>query len=274
MGKLSNLRVLSCAYNLIPTIPPELQTLASLQVLDFKSNLLLNSPNSLIAKVISGASVVESLHSLVNLDLSLNKMSIAPNMSRLHKLRSCNLAKNDLQDFPPGLSGLKSLEVLDLSENQLTAMPITELECLVSLKRLILSHNQLKGLACSIHHLKALELLVVSHNQLASVPPALGGMPALARLDLASNCIETIDADAFSPSLEHIVLKHNLISELPDTIRSLTRLESLDLSYNHITVLPATIPSSIKELRLSNNCLQVCHSNLNNLNNCNLKPNQ
>jgi len=255
VGKLSQLRVLLCAYNLIAGIPQDLQALTSLQVLDVKSNLLLNSGNSLIAKMISGASAVSEMVSLVHLDLSLNKMSVAPSLAKLTRLVSCNLSKNVLTEFPQGAASLGSLEVLDLSDNQIPSIPLLDIEGMSKLQRLNMQHNQLRYISASIHHLQSLQQFVASHNQLQVVPACLGYMPSLTLLDLESNCIDTIENQAFSTALERLTLKHNQLVHVPPLDR-LPHLSVLDLSFNRIEELPA-LPPNLKDLRVSHNALTV-----------------
>jgi leucine-rich repeat protein SHOC2 len=82
------------------------------------------------------------------------------------------------------LPALPSLHVLQLEHNQLQALSDNFLEGCASLVRLDLSHNELAALPVSLARLPALQRLIASNNQLSEVPHGLGALRNLRELDL------------------------------------------------------------------------------------------
>lgn len=110
---------------------------------------------------------------------------------------------------------LEELQMLDLSQNQLTLVPDGAFEMLLKLKNLDLSSNQ-------ITHISA---------------GSFSGLVQLERLYLHANQIESIQAGAFE-SLQNLLelkLHGNLLTSLPSL--SFSRLLLLDLSNNNIPIL-------------------------------------
>ncbi|KAJ0033826.1 hypothetical protein NQD34_000933 [Periophthalmus magnuspinnatus] len=110
---------------------------------------------------------------------------------------------------------LRQLQMLDLSQNQLTELPDGAFEMLLKLKNLDLSSNQ------------------ISHISKGS----FSGLVQLERLYLYGNKIQIIQMGAFE-SLQNLLelkLHENLLTSLPAL--SFPRLLLLDLSYNNIPTL-------------------------------------
>mgnify|MGYP000623903324 CR=1 FL=1 len=81
---------------------------------------------------------------------------------------------------------LDNLKRLELSHKQLKTLP-PELGTLKALTYLVLGGNQLKSLPKEIWTLKALTWLGLDGNQLKSLPPEIGTLKALPYLDLMRN---------------------------------------------------------------------------------------
>ena len=115
--------------------------------------------------------------------------------------------------------GLSSMEVLVLSDNELTSLPSGIFNGLTSLTHLILSRNKLTELPSGIFN----------------------GLTSLTHLHLDDNILESLDADVFSnlTSLTHLHLNNNELTELPSSIfNGLTSLTHLYLQLNGFTELP------------------------------------
>lgn len=78
-----------------------------------------------------------------------------------------------LLKVPTGFSALTALEMLDLSNNDLTTFPESLLQ-LTNLQHLLLSQNNISALPTGIKHLKNLEKLYLDKNDLHSLIPEIG----------------------------------------------------------------------------------------------------
>ncbi|XP_036595904.1 transforming growth factor beta activator LRRC32-like [Trichosurus vulpecula] len=254
--------------------------LSSLWSLDLSNNVIthlargafLGSPNLLdinlsdnyILQIEAGA--FGGLLQLRELSLARNSLHCISDFS-LRTLWRLNLSSNALQFFATeeGNRGYQ-LEVLDLSHNQLEAMPI--LSALHHLHHLNLSDNQLASLephtppspqgtdpwyqevsrpnltqsghnpAANLPELTDLDL---SRNQLDMLPVGfLGHLSSLQRLSMAWNCLQNMSARQPSPGLPllpltFLDLQGNWIQTFPSWVfEILPNLEVLDLGDNEL----------------------------------------
>eukprot|EP00937_MAST-01D_sp_MAST-1D-sp2_P006627 g6627.t1 len=112
------------------------------------------------------------------------------------------------------LHGLRALQTLDLSHNDLDSMaPFAELE-LESLQQLSVSHNRISALT-GLDALTSLERLDASNNQITAVAVAAAARwPALRHLDLSSNRLARVRAFArqchgLLRAVQDLRLEHN-----------------------------------------------------------------
>ncbi|XP_051835981.1 E3 ubiquitin-protein ligase LRSAM1 isoform X2 [Antechinus flavipes] len=89
------------------------------------------------------------------------------------------------------LLNLGTIKVLDLHDNQLTALP-DALGQLASLQVLNVEKNQLKCLPQSIGDLAQLQTLNVKDNKLKDLPDTLGELRSLRTLDISENLIQRL----------------------------------------------------------------------------------
>ena len=120
-----------------------------------------------------------------------------------------------LQKLVPVLMATRTLEKLDLSDNQLTGTIPAELGQLTQLKKLYLDNNQLTGaIPRELGQLTQLTMLHVHENQLTgAIPRELGQLTQLTELHLAYN---------------------QLTGAIPRELGQLTQLKELDLCYNQL----------------------------------------
>eukprot|EP00079_Xenopus_tropicalis_P009639 XP_002933859.1 PREDICTED: toll-like receptor 8 [Xenopus tropicalis] len=118
-------------------------------------------------------------------------------------------------------------------------------------------------------YLTKLEELFIDHNFLCKIPQ---GIPSTVQtLSLSYNNIFSVKKQILSPliNLKKLFLNHNcyfgnecdhVVDIEEGTFAGLTELTVLDLSFNNMTRVPAKLPASLKELYLSNNNIQIIHS--------------
>jgi len=92
------------------------------------------------------------LPSLIQLDLSNNKLTTFPNLNFLQFLEEVDLKKNLLEELPPYLKDMPSLATLNVSGNRLKVIPAEIGECR-ALRHLDISDNDLHALPLEIAHL-------------------------------------------------------------------------------------------------------------------------
>lgn len=132
---------------------------------------------------------------------------------------------------------LKGITSLKLSEG-LTEFPREILDLADTLEMLDLSGNQLTSLPPDFGRLHKLRILFCSHNPFTELPAVLGQCPALEMIGFKACHIEHVPAAAFGPSLRWLTLTDNRITRLPAAIGLCSRLEKLLLAGNQLTELP------------------------------------
>lgn len=140
-----------------------------------------------------------------------------------------------LREFPREIFTLaETLEILDLSGNQLSALP----EDLPRLTRL--------------------RIIFCSDNPFTELPAVLGRCPALEMIGFKANRIEHVPAASLPPTLRWLVLTDNCIEALPASIGQCTRLQKLMLAGNRLRTLPAELAGcrNLELLRLAANALE------------------
>ncbi|MDB6074813.1 MAG: protein kinase [Verrucomicrobiaceae bacterium] len=143
---------------------------------------------------------------------------------------------------------------LDLSEN-LAGFPREIFELADSLEVLNLSKNQLSSLPSDFSLLTKLRILFCSENNFRHLPAVLGECPDLSMIGFKSNQIETIEEGALPSQLRWLILTDNRIKRLPASIGGCRRLQKLMLSGNQLEQLPEAMSScmSLELIRLAAN---------------------
>jgi len=126
---------------------------------------------------------------------------------------------------------------LKLSEG-LTEFPREVLELADTLEMLDLSRNQLSALPADFGRLKRLKILFCSENLFTVLPEVLADCPELDMVGFKSNSIETVPAKALNPNLRWLILTNNRIGNIPAEIGKCHRMQKLMLAGNRLTSLP------------------------------------
>lgn len=144
-------------------------------------------------------------------------------------LRNCNLT-----ELPAAIYQLAdTLEILDLSDNALTALPD------------------------DLHRLHKLRILFCSNNRFESVPEVLGRCPSLEMVGFKANRIAALSAAALPPRLRWLILTDNRLEALPTEIGRCRRLQKLMLAGNRLQNLPEELSActQLELLRIAANRL-------------------
>ena len=170
-------------------------------------------------------------------------------------VKSLNLGKCaqlSLSDPLAPLSGLahfRSLRVLDLSHNQLKALPMA-MWTLVGLEQLNFSNNLLPHVPDEIGCLVQLTQLNLSGNLIEVLPAEIGTLSKLWMLHVGHNLLRVLPKQLrLLGALRHLVLDHNKLRTLPDALGKLSGLRTLNLSHNPLVSPPSTVLGQLDQLR-------------------------
>jgi len=133
-----------------------------------------------------------------------------------------------------GLAGSKRLSL----SAGLTEFPREIFQLADTLEVLDLSGNQLNSLPDDLLRLHKLRILFCSNNQFTELPEVLGACPELEMVGFKSNRISHVPEGAFPPRLRWLILTDNQIEAIPASIGSCGRLQKLMLAGNRLSVLP------------------------------------
>lgn len=153
---------------------------------------------------------------------------------------------------------LKGVVRLQLAEN-LTRFPNAIFDLADSLEVLDLSNNNLSDLPEDLSRLKKLRILFCSNNQFAHLPDVLGQCETLEMIGFKSNQISTVSSESLPTQTRWLILTDNKITSLPDDFGRLTRVQKLALAGNSLRALPDSIMGCrhLELVRLSANQLEA-----------------
>ncbi|XP_058754552.1 probable leucine-rich repeat receptor-like serine/threonine-protein kinase At3g14840 isoform X2 [Vicia villosa] len=230
--------------NLPGTLPPELNRLRYLQIIDLSRNYL----NGTIPKEWG------SMTNLLNIILSGNRLtgSIPKEIANISTLIQLNLTGNQMSgNIPSELGSLTHIQALQLSSNNFTReLPVT-LAKLSTLLDFRISDNQLSGkIPDFIQNWTNISTLIIQGSGLSGPIPS--------EISLLRNLIELrisdLNGSEYAPlpqlsnmiSLNRLVMRNcNINGNLPESIENMTALKHLDLSFNKLN---GTIPDSYADM--------------------------
>lgn len=184
-----------------------------------------------------------------NTDWSAMTLEVSPNAftDELRSLERLDLGENNMWSLPDGvLCPLFALEVLNLTRNRLREVSSFRFSqnpsesCGAKLRLLDLSRNNIDKLPSSqFSALSRLQKLYLQGNGLTNLADrALEGLVALTVLKLSDNNLVSLPPELFADTKEirEMYLQNNSINVLaPGLFNELTQLLVLDLSHNEIT---------------------------------------
>jgi len=168
----------------------------------------------------SNSDSIQKIFEILEADRVLN-----PKLNFSYNYETKFLKLSGLTKFPEIYDFGAEIEILDISNGQLTELPL------------------------DFKAFKALKVCFLSFNDFTSLPDVLGQLPNLEIIGARSCKITTIPDQSLPKKLRWLTLTDNLIEKLPSAIGQCTNLQKLLLAGNQLTDLPETI-SNCKKLAL------------------------
>ncbi|OCH16087.1 protein kinase [Aliivibrio sp. 1S165] len=158
---------------------------------------------------------------------------------------------------------LQGITRLQLSDN-LTEFPLEILSLADSLEILDLSNNQLTTLPEEITQLTKLKIFFASNNPFTVFPDVLATLPNLEMIGFKSCNIKHVAENVFPPKLRWLILTDNQVDALPNTLGECHLMQKLALAGNNLTTLPSNLSQlhNLELLRISANQLVECPEQL------------
>ncbi|XP_012515906.1 PREDICTED: PH domain leucine-rich repeat-containing protein phosphatase 2 [Propithecus coquereli] len=179
-------------------------------------------------------------------------------------LTSLELSRNLLECVPDWACDSKKIEILDMSYNLLTEVPMRILSSL-SLRKLMVGHNQVQSLPALVEHIP-LEVLDIQHNVLTRLPDTLFSKALNLRyLNASANSLESLPSACTGEEslsmLQLLYLTNNLLTDqcIPVLVGH-PHLRILHLANNQLQTFPASKLNKLEqleELNLSGNKLKT-----------------
>uniref|UniRef100_A0A1I8GUG4 Leucine-rich repeat-containing protein 40 n=1 Tax=Macrostomum lignano TaxID=282301 RepID=A0A1I8GUG4_9PLAT len=252
--QVSHLAVVDVRDNRLIRLPDAVGQLAELRSLNASKNRLIELPPSLAS---SGSLVqlsptacpnvelppdIGRLDSLSELDIADNQLTGLPDsIAMLRCLRCLEAGGNRIDSLPAGVAHLPALSRLGLAGNRLEHLPGGPYP---ALEVLDLSDNQLTDLppigADPDSPAKLKELHLVNNRISRLLPDRLRPLGvSLRHLDLKRNCLSELPVElaGLLPLLERLDLTNNDLSSLPNELGLLTGLKCILLDGNPLRAL-------------------------------------
>ena len=174
-------------------------------------------------------------------------------MYGLRALTTLELRRNLLTKIPAKLfDPATSLQILDLSYNQISQIDPLAFKSLNNLRVLHLEENNLVDLPLGLEYLTSLAELHLHRNKLMSVGNGRLMLPALSVLDLRHNEIDACEEKSFAglQNLRSLRISGNKLSSVPtEALKKLTGLEILHMGQNNFLQLQENSLKGLANLR-------------------------
>ncbi|XP_066899795.1 leucine-rich repeats and immunoglobulin-like domains protein 1 isoform X2 [Kogia breviceps] len=211
----------------------------------------------------------EDLPNLQEVCLNNNELTAIPSLGAASsRILSLFLQHNRIRSVEGSqLKAYVSLEVLDLSSNNITEIRSTCFPHGLPIKELNLASNRISTLESGAFDglSRSLLTLRLSKNRITQLPVKAFKLPRLTQLDLNRNRIRLIEGLTFQglDSLEVLRLQRNNISKLTDgAFWGLARMQALHLEYNSLAEVNSGSLyglTALHQLHLGNNSISRIH---------------
>ena len=217
------------------------------------------SKNKLGSEILN---IVTQIKSLRELRLAGNALDgvLTPQIGNLEDLEVLDISNNSITALPPNINENTKLRVLDVAGNKMSSLPF---ELLVSLPLIEINaaRNRLGGMLfpSDFPGLLDLKLLDVANNALTSIVGHKGlKLPSLQSFIVTENRLTQMPEMLGWTELLTLTMAGNRLASLPESIISLKKLKSIDFSRNDIRKLDERLGllESLTMLRIANNPLR------------------
>lgn len=137
----------------------------------------------------------------------------------------------------------------------LTEFPAEIISLADTLEVLDLSGNQLSGLPDNFAQLSKLKIAFFSDNLFTELPPVLGQCKQLTMIGFKSNRIALVSPQSLPPTTRWLILTNNKIQNIPSSIGNCLALQKVAFAGNLLTSLPREMANcrNLELLRISAN---------------------
>ncbi|NUO80023.1 leucine-rich repeat domain-containing protein [candidate division KSB1 bacterium] len=282
--------VLSLSYQKLTEIPPEIFEADAFEEIWLVNNQITIVPTEMarfkrLRCLVLFGNPLQTIADVPGLVLDFAIYRQWQHKLQCEQIAGLKLKKEDLSELPK-LVELPHLTLLDLRDNQLTALP-ESMPHLQSLTRLDLSsraieqdRNQLTTLPESFGELRKLITLDLSGNKLTKFPESMARLQDLTTLNLNGNRLTALPESVTRlQNLNTLNVSRNQLTALPESFGVLQNLTTLNLGDNRLTTLPEGVThlQNLTELNLSRNQLTALPKSfgvLQNLTTLNLDDNR
>lgn len=238
--------------NHLPLLPLGLRKLQNLTTLNLSKNKLGNESLNIITQI-------KPLRELRLADNALDGM-LTPQLGNLKKLEILDVSNNAITALPPNSDENAKLRILNVAGNKLLSLPF-ELLVFLPLIEVNAARNRLAGAlfpAC-VPGLLHLKILDVANNALTAIVERRDTeFPSLQSLDLTENRLIHMPEMLKWTELLTLVVAGNRLTSVPESIIPLKKLKNVDLSRNDIKKLDERIGlmDTLTTIRIANNPLR------------------
>jgi Leucine-rich repeat (LRR) protein len=184
---------------------------------------------------------MEGLDRLTRIILYANDPGRRLKLGKIPTVKTLKLRSPRPSALPRSYKSLASLELLDLADNSLTAVPRGTTRN-KRLRELILRYNQIRLSERKLSVPETLESLDLQRNEIEAVPAMLGKLTHLRKVTFNYNRITSVHPDFQKlQKLESVSFYNNQLTEIPLSLLELPALRDVDLYYNQIEKVPADI---------------------------------
>ena len=206
--------------------------------------------------------IITQIKSLRELRLANNALDgvLTPQVGNLEELEVLDISNNSITALPPNINENTKLRVLDVAGNKMSSLPF---ELLVSLPLIEIhaARNRLDGVLfpTDVPGLLDLKFLDVANNALTLIVGSGGlELPSLQSFNVTENRLTQMPEMLGWTELLTLTMAGNRLASLPESIIALKRLKSIDFSRNDIRKLDERLGlmESLTMLRIANNPLR------------------